>query len=136
MKPIMFASGMLSIVLLSALAVGFISMRIADASAPSGLPASQSMATTTSVGPQARTRVFTSNGSCAARVVTTGAQAIRFIIGDPLNGDLASTTFSANAGHWQAASTTEVYDGGLYGCGDWYMLGQNASTTITVSELR
>lgn len=107
-----------------------------SASAPSGLPSRLAVATTTTVGPQYRTQLFASNPTCAARVVSTVANPIMLIFGDPVNGDLASTTVSALKGHVQAASTTVAYDSGLYGCGAVYAYGYAASTTITTSEFR
>lgn len=108
---------------------------LANASAPSGLPATQRVATTTEVGPDIQVKIF-SRTNCEARVISTTdgtGMGVRFTMGDPLNGDLASTTLSQLNGHWQAGSTTVSYDGGLNGCGDWYAKAF-ASTTITVSS--
>lgn len=76
------------------------------------------------------------DGSCKARVVTvpgTAAGGINVIFGDTINGDISSTTLSGAVGHYQAASTTQTYDGELYGCG--MMVARSwANTTLTVSE--
>lgn len=75
------------------------------------------------------------DGSCKARVVTvpgsvTGGIMLSF--GNPSTG-ISSTTLSAVAGHWQAASTTEVYDSGLFGCGLLYARSWTTGV-VTVSE--
>lgn len=107
---------------------------LVGASAPSGLPATLTVATTTTVGPQQNITVFAA-GECAARIVSTKAQGIMLLFADPTNGDISSTTLSGAVGHWQAGSTTIAYDSGLYGCGR--MIGYaGASTTITVSTTR
>lgn len=93
------------------------------------------IATTTAVGPQdGEDTVFASNETCNARVITTqGLSAIMISFGDKTNGDFSSTTLGVAVGHLQAASTTEVYDAGLYGCGRWTVYAW-ASSTLTVSE--
>lgn len=104
-----------------------------SASAPSGLPASVRLATTTIVGPQQTKKVFSNNGSCASRIIRTQATEIYLTYSDPNGGDVASTTLSAVVGDFIAASTSKAFDGGIYGCGDWY-IEATASTTITVYE--
>lgn len=84
---------------------------------------------TKSVGPQAVTTLFTSNIVCTSRIISTVSQPIMLSF-DP------NITPTATRGHLQAASTTEMYDAGLYGCGAVTVYGHNASTTITSSELR
>lgn len=95
------------------------------------------IATTTEVGPQdASDTIFSarSDGACKSRVITTrGTSAITLVFGDTANGDLSSTTVSGAIGHLQAASTTEVYDGELFGCGRWSAYSY-ATQTITISE--
>jgi len=104
-------------------------------SAPSGLPASQRIATTTVVGPDFATTIFASKASCASRVVSTTDgtnQEILIVFGTPTNGDIATPT--AIVGHAQTGSTTVAYDSGIYGCGAWKGYA-TASTTLLVSEL-
>lgn len=76
------------------------------------------------------------DNACASRVVTVPGSmtgGINLIFADQTDGDISSSTLSATAGHYQAASTTEVYDSGLYGCG--MMVARSwTSGTITVSE--
>lgn len=103
-----------------------------------GTSAQLQFATTTAVGPQdGDDTIFTSNDTCKARVVTTrGDSAITLNFGDPGTdriGNISSTTLSATVGHLQLASTTVVYDSGLYGCGRVSAYSY-ASQTITISE--
>jgi hypothetical protein len=104
-------------------------------SAPSGLPATQRIATTTVVGPQSVTTIFANKASCASRVISTTDgtnQEILVIFGNPTNGDIATPT--GIVGHAQAGSTTVAYDSGIYGCGAWEAYA-TASTTLLLSEL-
>lgn len=101
-----------------------------------GLAATLNSATTTTVGPQAVSRVtiFSKVPDCSARVITTNYAAIWLNFDEPkVTGNISSTTLSNAAGHYQAASTTVAYDGEIYGCGKvtGYAI---ASTTITASE--
>ena len=121
-----------AVILAAAYFVGVFTSRV-DAAAPGGVPATQLVATTTTVGPQQKITVFSMNNTCAARIVRTQGVGIFLVFADPTNGDLASTTLNTTAGFFQSASTTVAYDAGLYGCGR--MVGYaEASTTITVSE--
>lgn len=91
-------------------------------------------ATTTAVGPDTVKTLFAAktDGSCKSRVVTTqGTSAIMLSFGDTTG--FGSTTIGGTAGHLQAASTTEVYDGELYGCGRVTAFAW-ASSTLTTSE--
>lgn len=100
-----------------------------------GTAAFLQIATTTAVGPQdGEDTIFAANDTCKARVVTTqGLSAVMLSFGDKTNGDFSSTTLSGQVGHLQAASTTVVYDSGLYGCGRWTAYAW-VSSTISVSE--
>lgn len=105
----------------------------AQGAAPAGIPATQRVATTTSVGPQETKTLFAANAACSARIIRTQGEPIYVLFADPTNGDLASTSLTAVAGFYQAASTTVAYDSGLYGCGR--MVAESlASTTITIAE--
>ena len=107
-----------------------------DAGAPSGLPASQAVATTTTVGPANNdTLIFAATTRCNSRIVRTQGQEIILLFDEPTNGDLASSTNSFVAGFVQLASTTVAYDSGIYGCGR--LTGYaSASTSITAAEFR
>ena len=111
-------------------------------SAPTGLATTVSVATTTTVGPQFITgkarRIFTETGNCNSRIITTVGQDIALTFYDPKDaeiGNLSSTTLSMQIGHLQLASTTVVYDSGIYGCGNVYGYAK-ASTTITLTETK
>lgn len=103
-----------------------------------GVAARLDLATTTTVGPEAqpRNRIFSRTSQCDARVISTrGDSAIMIAFGEypDVPGNLSSTTLSGSFGHLQLASTTVVYDGGQYGCDNWYAFGFS-TTTITVSS--
>lgn len=117
-----------------------VSMQVNDLALGSAgeVPAVQGIATTTAVGPQETITVFSNKSNCSSRVISTTdgtGQAIQLLFGDPTNGDIASTSISEVVGHLQAASTTQVYDAGLYGCGRWVAYA-SASTTLLISEFR
>ena len=83
----------------------------ADASAPAGARAS--IATSSAVTMPAITVVMiAASSSCAATIVQTGASALTLQFGDRKGSTL--TGFNGTA--LQAASSTVVYDSGLYGC--------------------
>lgn len=103
--------------------------------ATSGLYSTLAVATTTAVGPQQVKTIFSSS-QCVSRVVGTAGQAVMLTFGDPVNGDVSSTTLTSMVGHWQGASTTVAYDAEIYGCGRWSAFGVLASTTITTAEMR
>ena len=74
--------------------------------------------------------------NCDSRVITTTGKAIQLSF-----GSLASTTLSValergTGGHFQAASSTVVYDAGIYGCGLITALGYDATTSVTISTFR
>lgn len=109
--------------------------------AQSGFSAHQQFATTTAIGPgtSPRKTVFTDSlDTCKARIVTVHGDAtggVFFLFGEPSDaiGNLSSSTLAGSTGHYQAASTTMVYDSGLYGCDAWYAYS-GASTTLILSE--
>jgi hypothetical protein len=117
------------------------SVRNADAAAPAGYNASVATTSTLAVGPLNNMYAFGVSSSsvpsleqrytCAARVISTSGSAIMISFGSQ-----SSTTLSQTVGHWQPASTTVAYDGGLYGCGYMSIRGVNASSTITITETR
>ena len=104
----------------------------AGASAPSGLMSTVATTSLMGVGPSLNgiTTLFATS-SCTARIITTYANPIMLTFSD-YAGDLPTGVF----GHLQAASTTSVYDSGLYGCGRVRAYGFVATTSITVSETR
>lgn len=104
-------------------------------SAPSGLMATERSNATTEVGPDVATSIFSAS-NCSSRVISTTdgvGQAIFFTLSNTYGDALASSTVAAFTGHYQAASTTQVYDSGTYGCGEWMAVAV-ASTTLALSE--
>lgn len=85
--------------------------KVADASAPSGLPANVYTESSVSLGTTA-TQLAATTTNCSSRVVSTGVSPIMLTF-TAANG----TTTSGSVGAWQAGSTTVAYDSGLYGCG-------------------
>lgn len=108
----------------------------AVASAPSGLPARQTIATTTQVGPDNNVTIFSNRASCSSRIISTtdgNNVQIHVLFGDPVNGDIASTSLTEAVAHIQAGSTTSAYDSGIYGCGRWTAEAKS-STTLLLAE--
>ena len=95
--------------------------------APPGLESTLATSTRFTVTGAVLTLVASST-NCSSRVITTGANAINLSFSD-IQGDRL-TGFN---GHWQAASTTVSYDGGLYGCGLIRVRGDGTSL-ITISQ--
>ena len=100
------------------------------ASAPPGLPATVATSTRQDVIVTAARVIVATSTNCAARVISTGQSAVLLTFSDPY----VPTTL---LGHWQAASTTETYDGGQFGCGNIRAINVNAAASIvTVTETR
>lgn len=109
--------------------VSTFSAKIADASAPSGLPAT--IATTTKVVMASRTAgPVIATSTCSARIISTQGVSIMLTFSD-FQGD----TPTASLGIGQAASTTVAYDSGQYGCG-LVKAWADAATSITVIDSR
>ena|SRR3972149_5911057 len=109
-------------------------------SAPSGLYSTIATTSQVTVGPNkpnvasSTVPLFDNRPNCASRVITTYNSEIKLIFSKSM---ISSTTPnpSATFGHNQLASTTVVYDSGIYGCGYVSAYGF-ASTTLTISEFR
>ncbi len=106
----------------------------ASGSAPQGLNAQVATSSTLTVGPGNNTFAMGTTTreqayQCSSRIISTTAQPIMISF-----ASLSSTTLSQVIGFQQAASTTEQYDGGEFGCGYMTIRGLNASTTITIME--
>lgn len=109
--------------------------------AQTGFAAHQQFATTSAIGPgtSPRKTVFADSAdNCKSRIVTVHGDAtggVFFLFGEPSAaiGNLSSSTLEGSTGHYQAASTTVVYDSGLYGCDAWYAYS-GVSTTLILSE--
>jgi len=128
--------------IIAVLAIGVLAFWVASTlrttygSAPSGLSASYATSSTLAVGPNYVQVLTTAQPNCAARVVSTAATAIRLSFGGESATSTATSTsqISSSIGTLQAASTTVVYDGGLYGCGFVGTIGVDI-TTSTVHVL-
>lgn len=104
-------------------------------SAPSGLVATVATSSLMQVGSTSPVTLLATS-TCTARIITTYSVPITLTHSNNL-GKSPTATF----GHLQAASTTVVYDSGLYGCGLVKAYGFEASaavasTSITVTETR
>jgi hypothetical protein len=125
-----------TLVLLVGLGFMLFQASVVGGAAPVGTSANQRVATTTQVGPDEVLTVFTANSSCVSRVISTvdgTGQGITFTTGEPTNLDFASTSLTFQSGHFQAGSTTVIYDAGTVGCGQWSGAAE-ATTTIVISE--
>ena len=78
-------------------------------SAPSGLPASNASSSKIAVAGGTVTVPIATSTTCSARVISTASTTINVQVG----GDEPSAVL----GHFVAASSTLVLDGGQYGCG-------------------
>lgn len=103
-------------------------VRFASASAPSGLPATWVSEAAYTVSTTALQIAATS--TCAARIVSTSASPVQLGF-----SAAAGSTTSATVGTLQAASTTVVYDSGIYGCGQLSAYSFT-SGTVNVVETR
>ena len=97
-------------------------------SASSGLPSSIATSSNPTVGTTAVLLFATS--TCASRVITTVASPVMLTFSDN-QGKVPTAVY----GHLQGASTTVVYDSGLYGCDAVRAYGF-VSSAISVSESR
>ena len=111
-------------------------LRTTHGSAPSGLPANYGTSSTLAVRPNYVQVMTVARSNCAARSVSTAATAIRLSFGGESATSTATSTnqIGSSIGTLQAASTTVVYDGGLYGCGFIGVIGVD-TTTSTVNVL-
>ena len=100
------------------------------ASAPSGLQSSVATTSNPIVGTTVGT-LFATTTNCASRVISTVEKPIMLTF-----SDYAGQTPTATFGHLQSASTTVVYDSGIYGYGLVKVYGFDANSTITVTETR
>ena len=112
-----------------ALALFMLTTQPVQGSAPSGLYATVASSTQRNASATASMLMATTS-NCAARVVTTASSSVMLTFSDHFG-----QTPSAILGHWQAASTTEVYDAGLYGCGR-FSVYSFAPQLITITETR
>lgn len=109
--------------------------------APQGLATTIASSSVRTVGTSTPVTLFATSTPCLSRVISTRGQAISL----SFDWKLSSTSLSETIGHIQAASTTEYYDSGLYGCSVVTAVGLSvgagqltalASSSVTVSEGR
>jgi len=90
------------------------------------------------VGSSTPTTIFAVNTACSSRVISTVGRDITLTFST--STDLASTNEpTATYGHVQLASTTVVYDAGVWGCGlvqafGYEVSSSDATTTISTTE--
>src|SRR3990167_395168 len=107
--------------------------------APPGLPARSASSSIVNVGVDIESLLFSGSSdgvarNCASRVISTRANPILINFHGTSNNTATTTILSSLEGHFQGASTTVAYDGGLYGCGWWGARSVVAgTTTITIT---
>lgn len=115
-------------------------IEVSQGSAPIGLPATVATTSTIVVGLQEELVIFNGESAgrikfCSSRVISTRADPILINFAGTSSSTATTTVLSSVEGHLQAASTTSVYDSGLYGCGYWGARSVGSgSTTITIME--
>lgn len=125
--------GLIGIVLLVAIVAilggSYATRQLPLGSASIGNPAN--VATTTNVALTAATAAnIIATSTCTARIITTSGSAVMLTFSDK-QGQTPTGSF----GFLQAASTTVVYDSGLYGCG-LVKATSFATQLVTVSDVR
>lgn len=135
-RNILTVSAMIAALIVTMIASAFIlaDMRIASASAPSGLMSRVATTSTIAVGPNVNTVPTSLFGTtqCSSRVISTASENIYLSF-----ASVGSTTISVSGypklGFVQLASTTVAYDSGIYGCG-LVSARAVATATITIME--
>ena len=119
------------IALIAAVIFSFNSKEQAEASAPTGYTAIQASSSQITLTGNQMLQIFATS-TCVSRIITPHvAQGgwMRILFED------SATVPSPGTGHLVVASSTSVYDSGLYGCGLWRAFNNSASTTIfTITE--
>lgn len=102
----------------------------AVASAPSGLPATVASTSAPTLTGGTAVGLFATSTGCSSRAITTKAGYLMLTFTNK-NGQ----TPTGDLGHYQAASTTEIYDSGLWGCGFVKALS-NVTQVVTISDVQ
>ena len=125
MSDTLKAASLLAITFLTISVIILFGMKNANASAPSGLPATVSTTSQETLSTTALQLFATS--TCSARIISTSGQPIMLTFSDK-QGSVPTGSF----GLIQAASTTVVYDSGQYGCGSvrGYSFGSQLLTLV------
>lgn len=95
------------------------------------IPGRIATTSTIQLGPQENKIVFATSTNCTSRIVASKAVILML----NFTGAFGTSTLNGMDGHPQAASTTEVYDAGQFGCGTVVGFAYS-STTVNVEELR
>jgi hypothetical protein len=98
--------------------------------APAGMAAITASTSRLTVGTNAAQIIATST-NCVSRIVTTKGQDVWFSFADGAAPGIGVNDIS----HYQAASTTLLYDAETYGCGLWKAIAETA-TNITLTEFK
>lgn len=110
-------------------------------SAPAGMKTIVSSSTVSVlVGTTSPVTLFSANIDCTSRAVTTSGASIMLTFStstDMIKANIPTPQY----GHLQLASTTVVYDAGIYGCGTWRVYGypyevHTPSTTVYITEFK
>lgn len=117
---------MVAAAVIGTLALASIYSRVAEASAPSGLPAAFASSSLQTVSASAASTITATTTWCSSRVITTTGRDVMLTFDD-------AKTPTGLFGHYQAASTTVAYDSGIYGCGAIKGFARDANTSVTVS---
>lgn len=108
-------------------------------SALNGIQAVLATTSTINIGPGTnKNMLFVENSVCTSRVISTGPNAIMLSFTRANLANTATTTANPGPtiGFQQLASTTVVYDSGVWGCPAVSAYGFVASTTATISEFQ
>lgn len=121
-------AGVIALAITVLFALSYMSSQKANASAPSGLPAT--VATSSPIAVTNTQLLVFATSTCAARIIGTGVNGIMITF-----TDAQGFVPTATQGFWQAASTTVAYDSGQYGCGA-VRIYSSVAQTLWVSESR
>ena len=97
--------------------------------APPGLESTLATSTKFAVVQGTVLTLVSTSTTCSSRVITAGTNPISLTFSN-MQGD----RLTGFVGHWQAASTTVSYDGGIYGCGLIRVRGETGASFITISQ--
>ncbi len=119
---------------------GFYQLQPVGAAAFSGGHAVVATTSSLVVGPAANSQSVWAPGpntltenNCSARIISTANQAVNISFSGT-SSSTATTTVSNLLGHYQPASTTVAYDGGIYGCRWLGFYGFGASSTVNITS--
>lgn len=121
---------LLGVIFLTALLIITLRPSFSFGSAPSGLNSSVSSSTRVTLSDATATFLFATSSQCASRAISTRGGAVVLTFSDRF-GNVPGPVL----GHVQAASTTVVYDSGLYGC-DALRIYSFGAQVVDITETR